>query len=305
MISKADYKTWEKWHAENNLWTATMLGEDSAPNLPKIQEIADALNRLNSKGERENTYKIFSKAAVGTIKGITTSLNTYWKNPNSEFPSPAMGGSGDRISICWAVTGKCPDLVNGIESQKNDVLYHACQGMAIYPNSEASVKDNSCADVLAYHSCKGSNECKTQGGCGFVQNASGGGNCSTPILQTGKHLKSAPADNLCGSLGGCAVPISASQLFPHQEDNYYQMQLYSFGPAPDFKANKEKWPELKARDMLPPVVRYADSMPYQPGDSVYDIAWQAYCVAKGIDQKDAIKKKPQPSDIRLAMPPST
>lgn len=311
LITQPDFLTWEQWHQQHpdKPWTATMLGKDGAPNLPSTTEIADALNRLNSVAEKDNTYQLFSQAAVGTIKGITTALNRYWADPDAEFPSPAMGGSGDRISICWAVTGRCPDLVTGIANQQPGTLYHACQGMAMYPE-ESTKTENSCANVLTYHSCKGSNECKTQGGCGFVQSASGGGSCSSSAA---KGLKSAPADNLCGGFGGCAVPISASQLFPHQDDNDYRMQLYTFGPAPAFTAEKIRWPELKARDMLPPVVNYADAMPYQPGEAVYDVAWRAYCEAKGLIQvtknihgdKIEIPEPPQPSDIRLAMPPST
>ncbi|UXI03263.1 ferritin-like protein [Photobacterium sp. TY1-4] len=315
LISQPDYLTWDQWHQQHpdTPWTADMLGKDGAPNLPSTEAIADALNRLNSVAERDNTYQLFSQAAVGTIKGITTALNRYWAEPDAEFPSPAMGGSGDRISICWAVTGRCPDLVTGIANQQSGTLYHACQGMAMYPETgttEGKEAENSCANVLSYHSCKGSNECKTQGGCGFVQSASGGGSCSSSAA---KGLKSAPADNLCGGFGGCAVPISASQLFPHQVDNDYRMQLYTFGPAPDFPAEKTRWPQLKARDMLPPVVQYVDAMPYQPGEAVYDVAWRAYCEAKGLikvtktihGDKIEIPEPPQPSDIRLAMPPST
>ena len=68
--------------------------------------------------------------------------------------------------------------------------------MDLNPNATDDI--DTCAAPLAYHSCKGSNECKTQGGCGFVQNASGGANCSGTVT---KGIKSAPADNKCGSLG--------------------------------------------------------------------------------------------------------
>ncbi|MET1256475.1 ferritin-like domain-containing protein [Aliikangiella maris] len=299
LIQHADYLTWDKWHQKHpeNPWQSSMLGKDGAPNLPSTQEVADALNRLNTPDKQAQTYQTLSQSAVGTIKGITTQLNRYWQDRMVEFPSPAMGGSGDRVSICWAVTGKVPDLTQGIGTQNSETLYHACQGMALYGNS-----DNTCADVLTYHSCKGSNECKTQGGCGFVQSASGGGSCSSSAA---KGLKSAPADNLCGSLGGCAVPISASQLFPIQDDDEYQMQLYKFAGPPNYKATKIKWQGPEGEK---------DAMPYKPGDKVYDIAWQAYCMAKGLvkveenmtkDNEVEFPEPPKPSDIRLAMPPST
>ena len=47
-------------------------------------------------------------------------------------------------------------------------------------------------------------------------------------------------------------------------------------------------------------------MPYEKGDGVYNIAWQAYCNANGLLDSDGNpKEKPAPSDIRLALPPST
>ncbi|KDC55317.1 ferritin-like domain-containing protein [Pseudoalteromonas sp. S3431] len=310
LIAKDDYITWDVWHENNpdKPWNDAMLGIDGAPHLPKTSDIAAALNRLGSPAEIDNTFTIFSSSAVGTIKGITTSLNKYWADPKSQFPSPAMGGSGDRVSICWAVTGRCPDLVTGIENQTKQQLYHACQGMAI---DESSGDDkNVCADKLAYHSCKGSNECKTQGGCGFVQSATGGGNCGSSAAA---GLKSAPADNLCGSLGGCAVPISASQLYPAQSDANYEMQLYKFGEAPHFHGQEIQWPELVARDMLPPTVVEKNSMPYHQGEAVYDVAWRSYCAAKGLvkvqgsghNKSIHIPSSPAPSDIRLVLPPST
>ncbi|AEV37862.1 hypothetical protein PSE_3356 [Pseudovibrio sp. FO-BEG1] len=275
LVQKPDYMTWDTWH-EKHIWKPDMLGINGAPNVPCVEDIATALNNLKAN---PNSYQILSQAAVGTIKGITTVLNSYWNNSdNTEFPSPAMDGSGDRVSICWAVTGKVPDLVSGIASQKEHVLYHACQGMDLN-GSDAET----CASVLAYHSCKGSNECKTQGGCGFVQSASGGGSCGGSVA---KGLKSAPADNKCGGFGGCAVPISASQLYPKQDDDCYEMQLYKFGPAPEHTSEPLK-----------------QHLPYSEGDAVYDIAWKAYCHAKGLDPD--VHKAPKANDLRLAMPPST
>ncbi len=312
LMSNSDYITWETWHTQTPEapWKADMLGVDSAPNLPNTQDIANALNNLNTEENHNNSHEIFSQSAVGTIKGITTQLNRYWNDRSVFFPGPAMGGSGDRVSICWAVTGKVPNLVDGIEAENTkEMLYHACQGMDL--NSTSTSDADTCAAKLAYHSCKGSNECKTQGGCGFVQSASGGGSCSGTAA---KGIKSAPADNLCSNLGGCAVPISASQLFPKQSDHCYDMQLYKFGPAPNFNAEKIDWKELEARDMLPPVVKNHSTMPYSIGEPVYKVAWQAYCTAKGLVTVDHSSPRhpsinmpspPTPSDIRLALPPST
>lgn len=295
LLSHSDYMTWDTWHQQDNSWTSAMLGTNDAQNLPSTQDVAQALNNLNTAENKANTYDTFSQSAVGTIKGITTQLNAYWRDRSVFFPGPAMGGSGDRVSICWAVTGEVPDLVTGIASQDTKaVLYHACQSMDLTPDAVSD--PDSCAAKLAYHSCKGSNECKTQGGCGFVQSASGGGSCSGTAA---KGIKSAPADNLCSNLGGCAVPISASQLFPVQDDNCYEMQLYKFGGAPDFKATKI---DCKYR-VTEQLVINTGAMPYEPGQPVYDAAWIAYCEAKG--DIGPIPAPPEPSDIRLALPPST
>lgn len=283
LVQQKDYETWVEWHQRmgQNPWKPEMLGKDGPrKNLPSTKDIADALNRLNLKENRDETHTTLSQAAVGTIKGITTVLDKYWSSPGGEFPEPAMVGSGDRISICWAVTGMAPDLVTGIKPLSQNELYHACQGMALHGKDS-----DSCADVRVYHSCKGSNSCKAQGGCGFVQSASGGGSCGGTAA---KGLKSAPADNLCGGFGGCAVPISASQLFPKLDgDDCYEMQLYSFGDGPDFKADK------------------IGTMAYEPGEAVYDVAWKAYSKAKAGDPDAKAPELPKPSDIRLAMPPST
>ena len=279
------YKTWDVWHQEQgeNPWTADMLGRDGAPNLPSTADIATALNRLNSPGERDKTYATMTAAATGTLKGLTTALDRYWSDPLGQFPGPAMGGSGDRISICWAVTGKAPDLTQGVDGPQSDILYHACQGMALKSQSDPA----SCAPVTAYHSCKGSNGCKAQGGCGFVQGAGGGGMCGQSAA-TG--IKSAPADNKCNTMGGCAVPISASQLYPTQSDDCYEMALFTFGDGPEFD-----FTEMKQK------------LDYRPSDPVYTVAWKAYCLAKGLvkDPHGPFPKEPAPSDIRLAMPPST
>ncbi|NQY65915.1 MAG: hypothetical protein HRT38_19960 [Alteromonadaceae bacterium] len=120
-MSEPDYITWDKWHEKHpeTPWKNHMLGaDDRAPNLPKTQDIADALNRLNSPENHDKSHETFSQSAVGTIKGITTQLNKYWNDRSVYFPGPAMGGSGDRISICWAVTGKVPNLV--LKHSKND-----------------------------------------------------------------------------------------------------------------------------------------------------------------------------------------
>jgi hypothetical protein len=313
------YVTWDVWHKENENtpWTAAMLNPNNTQSkysLPSAEDVASALNNLGAAGKVSATHEIFSLSAVGTLKGLTTALDKYWNGDSSEFPGPAMGGSGDRVSICWATTGMTPDLITGIENPHKDNLYNACQGMDYMASSPVDVDMAKMPDVVTYHSCKGSNSCMAQGGCGFVQSDAGGGNCSQSVVKQSANtagcgapdIKSAPADNKCASFGGCAVPISASQLYPDQTESNPMMKLYSFEKSDDGYHSKD------AKIMLS----------YEKGDGVYDIAWKAYCLTVGDGMRDnldiksedvgdttivtaTIKDKPNDTDIRLALPPST
>ncbi len=295
IMKKDDFLTWDKWHAQGHKWSADMLetkgdsNDTTTYNIPSAQEVADALNEVKSKSDTMDYYDTLSKAAVGTLKGITTSLDSYWNQECAEFPNPAMVGSGDRISICWAIMGKKPDLLLGIDiADNNKEMFNACQGMSLMNGQEG--KDEM-PDVRIYHSCKGSNECKTQGGCGFVHSStSGGGQCggSTNIDQS--TIMSAPANNKCGAKGGCAVPISASQLFPNQGSTAnYKMQVYTYQGEADFKTTE------------------VEEITYKVGEAVYDVAWNAYTKAlesRGL-RKEKLPKKPKADPLRVAFPPST
>jgi hypothetical protein len=280
-----DVVTWDKWRpGVKDKWTAKDLcpGTDQASNkIPKPEAIAQALNRLAADSKN---YNKFSQVCVGSIRGITTVLDKYWQDSKVGFPNPSMYGSGDRVAICWAIFGKAPDLSHGI-SPPGPGLQHSCQGLDY---NKAGVD---CAAVNVYHTCRGSNSCKAEGGCGFVQPTSGGGLCghrgATAALAQNLRLKadaatvySAPGDNKCGTFGGCAVPISASQLFPSKGE----MELFNF---PD--GNRP----------LP-----VGKLPFAVGDSVYDTAWEAYVKVMAVRKKDP-GKKPAPNDLRIAFPPST
>ena len=196
---------------------------------------------------------------------------------------PSMYGSGDRVSICWAVFGKYPDLSGGIAPKKAGQLYHACQGLDLNQGG------NVCAQVEVFHSCRGSNSCKAEGGCGFVQVQGQSHQCGIKVLLDHEHptrplplkaqspgqseagsstkpLYSAPSDNMCASFGGCAVPISASQLYPEPQpkEPVGFMELFDFvgqTAEPVLIKNKMGQKELQR---------------YEAGDRVYDIAWEAY-----------------------------
>ncbi|WP_196889937.1 ferritin-like domain-containing protein [Aureivirga sp. CE67] len=331
------YTTWIDWHEKNgaNPWKAEMLVPNEnrlskySKSIPSGAQIADSLNTLAKPENIENTYELFSQSAVGTLKGLTMALNEYWSNPNGEFPSPAMGGSGDRISICWASTGKIPDLTKGIGSiDTHNNLFNACQGMTYPQRNESVLTTNTLPDPAVFHSCKGSNSCRAQGGCGFVQPVSGGGSCGGNVSdKDAYHQVSSPANNKCGMLGGCAVPISASQLYPKKvfEKNTEEvMQLFNF-----------KWDGNRYENIPMEIEGKPAFLEFKEGDKVYDIAWKAYSFAnkelhnfnsiteqkfENSDDKDSIlvsgSLKPEkmvfkndPNNfndaIRMALPPST
>jgi len=301
LLESGEITTWVDWHSNpKNHWTAAKLQTPQYadnPNkdvLPSANDVATALNNLKEDGT--DSWTEMSRVAAGAIAGITTVLNDYWQNETVDFPFPSMSGSGDRVSICWAVFGKAPDLSLGEYERKpekqRDYLYHACQGMALDPDPQDT--DNTCASKEVFHTCRGSNSCKAEGGCGFVQKTEGGGSgCRALAATASKNTKvqagcgqptlySPPADNACGGLGGCAVPISASQLYPDG------------GLMPLYQLRPNTTPEQIS----------GEGIAFKKGEAVYDVAWQAYSKVmehQGLEPGE----KPTPSDLRLAFPPST
>jgi len=270
----------------------------SAPqNIPTPDDVAGALNRLK---QGATTVQMLSSVSAGAIYGITSVLDEYWKNKEVNFPYPSMVGSGDRMSICWAITGCSPDLSVSVPLPDQNVLYHSCQGLDFNTNKMTEGEIN-CAAIAVYHSCRGSNACQAQGGCGFAQIDKVVKQENDPLLTAtadrGSHnlcgkppgpapsgtLYSSPGDNRCKTYGGCAVPISASQLFPASGT----MTLYAFDEAPphtEHLLNK--------------------NINFKQGDSVYDTAWAAYSNVMAARHKNP-GYKPQANDLRLALPPST
>jgi hypothetical protein len=300
LLKAGQVVTWEQWHASGKTWTADMLKtseEDYKANkwtLPPAEDIAAALNNLKAA---DGAYDVFSQAAAGSIAGITRVLSDFWTDETTGFPSPSMYGSGDRVSICWAVFGKYPDITKGVAAKTTGQMYHACQGLDLGGGA-----DGTCAQVAVFHSCRGSNTCKTEGGCGFVQVQGQSQLCGhkvlldhlnptrenpTPRAQASGALYSAPSDNKCASYGGCAVPISASQLYPEPSPGHEVafMEVYDFVGQ---TAEPDKIGLLR----------------YEVGDPVYEVAWKAY--VKVLEhRKQPVPDRPKDSDLRLAFPPST
>ncbi|MBO9707842.1 MAG: hypothetical protein J7521_06500 [Caulobacter sp.] len=299
-------ETWTQWLARVGQWTAKdLMTADYDPanpyGLPTPDETAAALNAMNLPDKREESHKLLSQAIIGAIAGVTKVLDEYWNPPASGpvlFPFPSMAGSGDRMSIAWAVLGRTPDLSIGLAPVIADKLYHACQGLDL-----DGAGANSCAEVTIFHTCRGSNLCHAQGGCGFVQPTTGGGNCGSAVVarsggavvgggcgRPDPTLYSAPSDNKCGGFGGCAVPISAAQLFP--EKGF--MQLYDFVPATDQAPGKGGWSSE-------PI----GVLNYRKGEKVHDVAYRAYREVMKNRHKTVPEKPPAADPLRLVFPPST
>lgn len=405
----------ETWNQSPKVghWTAADLTthgyvppDPSDPNaLPAAEAIAKALNNLNLPEARDANFVKLSQAVVGAIKGVTTVLNDYWAG-NGSFPFPSMVGSGDRMSACWAAFGQTPDLSQGIPSPDTSIVNHACQGLSLTPQRGA-VGNNDCALTPIYHSCRGSNDCKGMGGCGFVQLSTGGGSCGgassgcstaaaapsaatgvaktaatcgapTPQKPTGGNCSAvrmrtlgglcggptptptptpsscgtptpsvtytAPSDNICKSFGGCAVPISACQVYPKAGtmDVYVLATKSSCGtptPTPHNCGAPTPTPSSCGAPTPTPhgcgasaegeaasgknlcggptptptpsscgssgTSKKIGTIEFAVGEKVEDVAFKAFQMVVKAKGMPVPEKAPPPNDVRLAFPPST
>jgi hypothetical protein len=322
-----DVVTWSQWLKTHGQWTADDFifksdGPAPTPNpkLPGPDQTATAMNELT---KQPNAHTLLSQVAIGAIAGVTTVLDEYWSAKVQAkgavaFPMPSMTGSGDRMAIVWAVTGQTPDLMAHLDPPTPNELYHACQGLSWEYDGKTV---NDCAAVPIFHSCKGSNSCHAQGGCGFAQSINGGGSCggsscapsaltstvggmrriSEPKIQAMCSKPTAGpgyqpvSDNKCKAFGGCAVPISAYQIYPESGT----MALYWFK-----KDSSGQDGYTSEQIMFGP---NAAELPFAKGDRVHDIAYKAYQMAmKSQNPGVTVPDKP-PSDntLRLVFPPST
>lgn len=192
VIGAPNFMNFAQWFAAGNSWQAADLQTpDYVPNpkLPTPQDVAQALNQLNSAANQQ----LLNNLVVGAINGINQALTTQWGEASAKFPFQAMAASGDRMSLYWAVMGAAPDLSQALPAPTGDDK-HACQGLSV------SNPGNDCAAIAAYHTCGGSNACKGQGGCGYPNQGT-----------DGNYI--APSDNSCAQKGGCGAPISAWQIY--------------------------------------------------------------------------------------------
>lgn len=314
LIKDKSTRTWDKVHQEGKKWTKDdlitneadyQINRDNYPQLPGADTIAKAMNKVTRDKNNAVWYDLLSKATTGTLKGLLVGMEDYWARTSGQFPGPAMGGSGDRMSICWALLGKTPDLSiapdlkitkkNGfVEEHAQD--YHACQGLYMPKNDERELGENNpwikngelgCASPAVYHSCKGSNSCKSEGGCGYVQAYEGGANCGASSGDKAAQplYVSVPGSNNCATTGGCAVPISALQMLPEPS------QLVN----PTNKVQMMKYKDDKGNEHV---------FNYEKGELVYDVAWKVY-EHRYNAKFGKVPNKPETNILRLVFPPST
>jgi hypothetical protein len=278
--------TWDQWVPDNK-WTPDdfKAAGYSEKTQPRAEDLANALNSLaNPKGgetERKKNKELLCQIATGALYGVTSAMDQCWDRNSGNsgygnFPMNAMRLTGDRMMIVWAIFGEMPDISIGVAPLKDGVLYHACQGLSLDPNTTDDA--NFCASPQIYHSCQNSNACRTEGGCGWVNPIAG---TSNPITY------SAPADNACKNLGGCAVPISNFQVFTASSPKYPvsgSMELYD--------------PKSSTPDKSIGQINYA------AGDKVYNIAWDAYSKVVVSRGKPTPVKPTTISPMRLVFPPS-
>lgn len=312
MLEIGGIQTWDqspkpgKWQAADLITDQALYAQSMDKyKLPSAEDIATAMNTLHGAAD---THTQLSQTVLGAIKGVTTVLDSYWAGTTASFPFPSMVGSGDRMSACWAITGQGPDLSIGIAGPNYNILNHACQGLSL-TGADAATATNACAEVAIFHTCRGSNLCKGMSGCGFVQSASGGGggnSCSSgggcgavkmkvqgglcggpkpPPTPTPTTLYTAPSDNTCQGYGGCAVPISAAQVYPQSGD----MVVYQF---------------LNADGSQAQTPTKLGTISFSEGEKVEDVAFKAFSmVVENLGKP--IPPQPAPSALRLAFPPST
>jgi hypothetical protein len=142
----------------------------------------------------------------------------------------------------------------------------------------------------------GGGGCGSSGGCGApsepAQEGGGGtvgGTCGPPQLYSG------PGDNACKQLGGCAVPISASQLYPPPPNGQPTagMEVFDFVPDPNGVNGYTS--------------KKVGVITYQMGDKVDEVAYLAFktVMASRSPEVKVPDEMPSPTALRLVYPPST
>ena len=90
--------------------------------------VAAALNNLKANDVDEEQLQDLRRRPAPSP--ASRGCFAAWTAETTAFPSPSMYGSGDRVSICWAVFGRLPTSRPGSLPRRRK-LYHACQGLEL------------------------------------------------------------------------------------------------------------------------------------------------------------------------------
>lgn len=153
-----------------------------------------------SGNPNDSNQKLLTKNYSQLLQGINNSYTLQ----GTTLDTPGMTQVGIAIAGLWA-DGLLPQWTYYPQPAMLPLELHVCQGLNACAGHGANRSgtmpgDGDCATVS--HTCQSSNDCRSQGGCGYAGKAIVGG----PDVYT-------PGENACKGLAGCASPISAWQIF--------------------------------------------------------------------------------------------
>lgn len=266
----------------NGYWAVPALGK-TAPLFP--------FPSMSGSGDRMST----AWAILGKAPDLSRSL-----------PPPATGAlyhSCQGIDFNGDGTNSCAQVE----------VFHSCRGSNLCRATggcgfvQPTTGGGNCSSAVATRAPALASCSAGGGGCGAPSLAAadpaqkgGGASCGSP--GPGKDptagcgpppvdatLYSAPGDNKCGGFGGCAVPISASQVFPKAGT----MQLFDFVDDPD-----KGWHSVA-------IDGPDGQLKFSYGEKVHTVAWRAFSEVMKQRGKTPPANPPADDNIRLAFPPST
>ena len=219
--------TWDQWHAAGNKWTAEMLitnEEDYKANKWNLPPADMPWPPRSTTSRRTTSMRTITRPSAKRRPAPSPASRgcfAAWTAETTAFPSPSMYGSGDRVSICWAVFGRLPDITAGIAAKTAEVVSRL-PGSRTERHAQQHVRARRSLPFLPrLEHLQGRGRLRLRPGGGRARSAApellDHLNPTRPLQGAAvpaKPVYSAPSDNMCASFGGCAVPISASQLYP-------------------------------------------------------------------------------------------
>lgn len=168
-----------------------------------ISTIAPYLNPTPAQGNPSDPDQQNLSAAYGQL---LAGINNSYTLPGDTLNTPGMNTVGTSLSNLWGKNLLPLWTVTAPAPTKPVLELHVCQGLNSCAGhgvngSGTMPGDGDCATIN--HTCQSSNDCRSQGGCGFPGQAT----------VNGAQNVFTPGENSCKGLGGCASPISVWQVF--------------------------------------------------------------------------------------------